>query len=230
MSESEINKLLADLQLSPASFAEEFSIDQTTTEKYRSKAKIFLKNCDIRPSAITKKTMLTIANALEINLPKKDEQFRIRTQTQLSMLAIVLSVLRKHDLIDELTIATYTLNREAYNLLTALLGKRISKINLFLASSYTFRDAKYYDFLKKDAKRLMLDFDYHLVFAWSHLKITLIRCGDDFYQLEGSMNYSQNNLAENLVFENCRESYEYDYEFVLETMTKTTHKALEIIC
>jgi hypothetical protein len=65
--------------------------------------------------------------------------------------------------------------------------------------------------------------------VWSHLKITLARCGNNFYQFEGSMNYSMNNMAEQIVFENNKDLYDFDYYFIIETMQDTNNKALEII-
>ena len=72
--------------------------------------------------------------------------------------------------------------------------------------------------------------DIHFAYAWSHFKITLIQCGDDYYQMEGSMNYSQNNMAEQLLLENCKSSYDYDLNFINEIMLNQTNKALQIIC
>lgn len=225
-----VDKQLREMLLDDFEFASDQG-DMTTTEKYRDNARIFLKGLDLRPATVNKQTMVTIGTALDLRLPQRGEQLRIRTQTELSMLSLVMAILARHGVIDELTIVTYTFNRESYVTLTELLTKgRIGQLNLLLASSYTFRDKRYYDELKRQAAWLSTEAAYHLVFAWSHLKITLARCGADFYQLEGSMNYSRNNQAEQLVFENNRETYEYDYEFIIDVMTDTTHTSLEVIC
>ncbi|MBU1126714.1 hypothetical protein KJ758_03825, partial [Patescibacteria group bacterium] len=152
-------------------------------------------------------------------------------QTQISLLAIVLKIASLQP-IDELTIATYTLNKkEAFETLCQMVKSgHILKLNFLIASSYTFRDAEYYEFLKSTCLKLSKSYEIHLTFAWSHFKITLARCGDDYYHIEGSINYSQNNMAENLIFENNKDIYDFDYNFITKIMNEQTNKALEIIC
>lgn len=107
----------------------------------------------------------------------------------------------------------------------------IKKLSVLLASSYSFRDEKYYNQLKIDFIELGdLGFDIHLTFAWSHFKITLAKCGDDYYQFEGSMNYSENNMAEQILFENNKQTYDYDYKFITGIVQQTDNAALEVIC
>lgn len=67
-------------------------------------------------------------------------------------------------------------------------------------------------------------------FGWSHMKITVIKAKDNFFQFEGSMNYSTNNMAEQLVFENNKNTYNFDYNFINELVTDKKNKNLEIIC
>jgi len=38
-----------------------------------------------------------------------------------------------------------------------------------------------------------------------------------------------NNMAEQIIFENNKELYDFDYEFISKTMQDTNNKALEII-
>lgn len=194
--------------------------------------RIFIDELDLREDRLTKATFQIIGDFLEdFKLPKVGQQLRIRTQQQINLISIILKMVEVHKKIDELTIATYTLNKEAFAVLMDLLhGGKIQKLNLFLSSSYVFRDKEYCGYLKDQAVLLKKKFDFHLVFVWSHLKITLARCGQNFYQFEGSMNYSTNNMAEQLVFENRRDTYEYDHNFIHRTMTDRANKALEIIC
>jgi len=203
-----------------------------TSERYKKNVKIFLDACDIRIDDVKKSTIICLYNVLtDLILPKKGEQLRIRTQQQINLISLIFKIIREHKRIDELTIATYTLNKECFSFLIKFLRKGvIKKLNLFLASAYSFRDKEYYEKLKRDASIIKTKYDFHLIFAWLHLKITLAKCGDDYYQFEGSMNYSTNNMAEQLLFENNKKQYDYDYDFIKKIITNTNNKALEVIC
>jgi hypothetical protein len=148
----------------------------------------------------------------------------------MSLLAIILKVILKTN-IQELTIATYTINKTDFETLCYFVkNNRIKKLNLLVASSYVFRDKEYYDFLIRECLDLVKKYDVHLVFAWSHFKITLIQSGENYYHMEGSMNYSKNNMAENICFSNDKELYNFDYDFIIKTMAEQTNQSLQVIC
>ena len=203
-----------------------------TSEKYISEVKKFLEEMDLTVSF--KESFLQIINNVDkqIKLPEPGEQIRIRTQQTINLISIILIILKNHRKIQELTIATYTLNKQALSIILDMLIKnRLLKLNLLLASSYSFRDPEYFVFLKKELLKLhKKKYDVHLVFAWSHFKISLIKCGKNYYQMEGSMNYSQNNMAENLIFENNKKVYIHDYNFITNIMLQQNNKGLQIIC
>lgn len=205
---------------------------QKTSDSLSQSAKLFLDVAKIRTENIKPKTFRIINNAIEdLRLPVSGEQIRIRTQQQFNMLALVMAIANQHKKIDELTITTYTFNNEAWNAIIDMLKSgMISKLNLMLASSYAFRDKKRYEMMKRTAIALSRDFDISLIFSWCHFKITLARCDENFYQVEGSMNYSTNNMAEQLSFSNDRDLYEFDYDFIHNLMTSRNLKSLEIIC
>lgn len=221
-----------DLDIEVGFARDEADMKKQTSEKYKENVRVFLRDLDIRIDSIKSPTFWIINNVLEdFTLPLPGQQLRIRTQQQINLISFILKIIETHGTINELVIATYTLNREAFSILFDLLqGGKIQKLSLFLASSYSFRDKEYYAYLKSTAASLKDKYDFHLVFAWLHFKITLVRCGESYYQFEGSMNYSMNNMAEQIVFENRRETYEYDHNFIHRTMTDRTNKALEIIC
>lgn len=230
----DLNFDLADLNfdLNFEELAETKQEEFSTSEKYKKNVKIFLDEWDIRATDIKKSTMICINNVLtDLILPEKETQLRIRTQQQINLISIIFKIIGKHKKIDELTIATYTLNQESFSLLIKLLKKKaIVRLNLFLASSYVFRDKNYYEKLKQEANYLKNQYDFHLVFAWLHFKITLAKCGDDYYQFEGSMNYSMNNMAEQVLLENNKKTYDYDYNFIKKIICNQSNKALEIVC
>ncbi len=196
-------------------------------------AKIFLDKNEIRISNFSKSKLFVVGEVLrDLKLPQKGEQFRIRTQQRINLISILLKIIDIHKKIDELTIATYTLNQTALKTIGDLLASgKIKKINFMISDSYSFRYPKYYDHLQNVFLAWNKKYkDVHLVFTWSHLKITLIKCGDDYYQHEGSMNYSLNNLAENILFENNKKQYESDYKFLKEIILRKKSKATKVIC
>lgn len=205
--------------------------NKKTSDSLAKNAKQFLHENNIRENIFNKPSFQILKNVLtDLRLPIPGEQIRIRTQQQINLISIVLKLIKTHKTIDELTIATYTLNRISMDTIIPLVeAKKIKKLNLMISSSYGFRDKKYFEELKENWFDLGQKFDVHLTFAWSHLKITLAKCGNNFYQIEGSMNYSTNNQAEQLFFENNSETYHHDYNFIIGIMLEKENKALEII-
>jgi len=199
--------------------------------EYNDQVRIFLEEMRIFEIKSKKIIKMLVKVFDDLRLPLPGEQFRIRTQQQVNMITLVLRILKEHGSIDELTIATYSFNKDAFNIIEPLIkAGKIKKFNLFLASSNRFRNESHLNFLINQMKKLSESgFDISFILVWSHLKITLARCGNNFYQFEGSMNYSMNNMAEQIVFENNKDLYDFDYYFIIETMQDTNNKALEII-
>ncbi|HUW44192.1 MAG TPA: hypothetical protein VMW50_00175 [Dehalococcoidia bacterium] len=201
---------------------------EKTSDKYKKQAKLFLtENKVFNTENIKKRTYRYIYDKNLIPVPEKGEQIRIRTQQQMNLITIILKVIDIYSEIEELTISTYTINREAMSILTQLKdGGKIKRVNLLISSSYGFRDPKWYE----EIKALCIGHKMHLTFAWAHFKITLIEAKGNYFQIEGSMNYSTNNMAEQLLLENSETTYMKDYEFINSIMTDRKNKALEIIC
>lgn len=201
----------------------------TTSDALKKEARQFLKKIDVRMANVKQSTFVKLTNVKKLGLPTPGQQLRIRTQKQLNLISLVMRIVEHHGSIDELLIATYTLNREAFAVLLDLVEHgRVGKLSLFLASSYTFRDPAYYEYLKSTVLVLPPSVPIHLAFAWLHLKITLARCGKDFCLFEGSMNYSMNNMAEQLLLENNQASFEHDRAFMAEIL-KSGQAAVEVV-
>lgn len=198
-----------------------------TSEIYNDKVRIFLKEMRIlNLPSFKESSFIKIKNVItDLRLPKKSEQLRIRVQQSINLIAIIVKIIKEKKIIDELNIATYSLNMEAFEIIEDLyLQKKIKKIRLFISSSYDYRNIKY----KKYLIDKCLKMNIKLVFLWIHLKITLVKCGTNFYQFEGSMNYSQNNMAEQLLFENNKYIYNDDYLF-FEDICNINCNGVEII-
>lgn len=205
--------------------------EQKTSDRYKKQAKQFLEKIDVRIEKVKKNTYQIINNVInDLKLPQKGEQIRIRMQQQISLISMVMKIVEQNKKIDELIVVTYTLNREALQIFIDLFKNgKIKKMRFLIASSYSFRDPKYYEEIKETFKGLK-NKNANLAFAWTHLKITLARCENDYYQIEGSMNYSANNMAEQILFENNKKTFEYDKKFINEVITQRKNKAVEFIC
>lgn len=205
---------------------------QITSDKYSDNAKEFLDHIHIHESKCKKSTRLIISKFLQdFRFPLPGEQLRIRTQQQMNLIAILMKAVAVFETIEECTIATYTMNKEAFGILQDFLkGGQIKKLTLYIASSYNFREKEYSGEMKRTCLALSKNYDVSLIFAWLHFKITLFRCGQNYFLHEGSMNYSTNNMAEQFLFENNKESYLADYEFLETHLKGRENKALEIIC
>ncbi len=205
-----------------------------TSDSFKKEAKRFLDKLQVTTANIKEKTYQIIYNVQnELRLPKKGEQLRIRMQQSINLFAVLLKIVEHHGSIDQLTITTYTLNKETISVLSDLVSSgRIKKMSLWVASSYTFRDPKQYENIKSTVLKLRSkNKNIHLCFAWIHLKLTLAKCGDNYYQIEGSMNYSSNNMAEQILFEESKEMYKSDEAFLNEAILKNNaNHSIDVIC
>ena len=179
---------------------------------------------------VSKQTFLTLRHIYDFRLPEPGEQLRIRVQTQLNLTSIILKILEEQQEIDECSILSFSFNRESLNIFCDLIqSKKIQILNLYLASSYRFRDQDHYERLKTTILALK-NLNIHLAFVPSHAKITLVKCGNNYFQMEGSMNFTTNTRVEHLLIENNRKSYENDIDFIQNWILKMNETSLEIVC
>jgi len=70
-----------------------------------------------------------------------------------------------------------------------------------------------------------------IAFTWNHCKIGLIKTKENYYVIEGSGNYSENEEVEQYIFENLKESYYFDYDNLLQRLLirATQGKRTEIL-
>ena len=192
--------------------------------------KQLLETFSIRYDFISKSTFYALSHIHDFRLPSPGEQVRFRVQTQLNLTTIILKILETHAHIDECIILSFSFNRESCQIFQNLLAAgHITNFWLYVASSYTYRDVEHYERLKQWALSLQQR-NCHLAFVPSHAKITLIQCEENYYQMEGSMNFTTNTRVEHLLLENRKESYEYDKQFIESEILQMNEKALEIIC
>lgn len=195
-------------------------------------SKIFLESVHVNTNPLRKKMFKLIQDVEDdIPLPAIGEQVRIRTQVSLNMLALLLKVIRSHGEAQSVTIATYSFETSSLNALLEIFeAGKISELSLFLSDSTSFRYKNFGEIERKILSLKKKGFNVRLAFATTHLKITLIQCGENYYQIEGSMNYSINNLCEQVSIENCKETYDYDFNLINNIMPAIKSKMLRVVC
>jgi hypothetical protein len=136
-------------------------------------------------------------------------------------------IFRKNLLVNELTIATLSLSKTNIDGLAELMKlEYIEKFNL-IVSDYFYSHERYklvpyiYEMLDHDNK-------FQLAVGMTHTKICLMKTdNDDYVVIHGSANLRSSNNIEQIMIENNKELYDFNYDFfqiVIETF-KTIDKS-----
>ena len=130
-----------------------------TSDKYKDEAKIFLSEINITTEKITKHTYKILSDiksqSMDI-IPPPGQIYRMRTQQQINLISILM-LIAKEGHIDELIITTYTLNKEAFEVIKDLYrAGMITKVQLYLSATLSFRVPEYYKQIKADCIDLFI--------------------------------------------------------------------------
>jgi len=159
----------------------------------------------------------------ELTIPSPGEIIKIRTQKQHNAFTYILALKEKYKTIDSLTILTFNINEKTlYVLDDWLKNGTLKKLCLCVSESISFRMPKRYEYIINNFKGKA-----DIIFAWNHAKIALIKCQDNYYVVEGSGNYSDNAEIEQYIFENSKESYDFDMQNLVNNIF--TSKKVKII-
>jgi len=141
-------------------------------------------------------------------LPKEGEQYWLWTVNSFTAFTFVPFMIKECGIIDELTIATYSINKRIINSLVNLIDKgQIKHVDLYVSDSIRTKGVSVYDHLSSIIESY--PDQIHVQYVWNHAKITLIRCGDLRFGIEGSGNHSENAEHEQYIFYNLPEAYEF---------------------
>lgn len=153
----------------------------------------------------------------DFQLPEAGQAIHIRTQKQFNQLLYLVKIIDRFKVVNELIIATYTVSAESLEMLLDFYQRKIIKsLSFILSNTYDFRFPELYKIFKEKA----LDLDFNLIFMHSHLKIALFQATDQianvdhYFHIEGSMNWSLNNLTEQILISNNKELYDFDRNFL----------------
>lgn len=140
-------------------------------------------------------------------LPEEDQVFFLETTNSFNAFTFIVYLLKHAGRIDELYIATYSINRRILDSLTKRLQKNeISDVYLYIADSIKYRMPKVKDQLSTMEKEME---NFQVEYAWTHKKVIAARVGDSHYVVEGSGNFSENTAEEQYIFLKSKRIYEF---------------------
>lgn len=142
-----------------------------------------------------------------IHLPGLNECSFIWTLNSFNAFTFIPFCIANFGRIDELYLSTYTINRRIADALFKQTDDgNIGNVYISVSESLKFRMPAVVEHLEAmTATRSNISIRY----IWNHSKITCVRCGDNYFVLEGSGNWSENAQYEQYVLINSKEIYEF---------------------
>lgn len=160
-----------------------------------------------------KTSFQNINNLCELikKLPDHDECFFLESSKSFNAFSFVNLIIEERGCIDDLYIATYSINKQFISsLITYLNFNRILNFDLLITDSIRYRMPAIHDLLMSvSANRI----NFNVKLKWSHKKIICAKVKDDYYVIEGSGNLSDNSAIEQYLFTNCKELYGFRRNF-----------------
>lgn len=147
----------------------------------------------------------------QIGLPKSGEQLRLITTHPFNTISII-SHIANIEIIEHAIFVIFAINQSAAKIIIDLMSKgRVKKITCIVSS---IRNAGH---ISKSIAVDMLKNHMDIVFVNSHAKITLLKTeNNNYYNIEGSGNFSFNGRLEQYVIDNDIKLYEFSKEWINE--------------
>lgn len=140
-------------------------------------------------------------------LPEENEVFFLETTNSFNAFTLIVYLIKHSGRIDDLFIATYSINTRILESLTNRIEKNeIGEICLYLAESIRYRMPKVKDQLDMMIKSFE---NFQVEYAWTHKKVIAARVGDAHFVVEGSGNFSENSAEEQYIFMRSKRIYEF---------------------
>jgi len=147
----------------------------------------------------------------DLRLPEKNEIIKIRVQKSYNAFTFILAIFENFGKIDELDILTFNINeRTLLTIFDWIENGYLKKFGLCVSESVKSRMPKREILIKNLYQKYKTNCELNIAFTWNHCKIALVRVDDNFYVIEGSGNFSDNEEVEQYIFENSEKSYNFD--------------------
>lgn len=146
-------------------------------------------------------------------LPAPGEAFFLWTVNQFNAFSFIPFLINNAGRIDELVISTYSINIKIIDALSSYLRNGlISNVYVLISDSAKFRIPTVIDHLEQ----FRISFPGVTIrYAWNHSKISLMRCSNAHYVIEGSGNFSENARHEQYIFLNSKQIYEFRKRWIV---------------
>ncbi len=148
-------------------------------------------------------------------LPQPGDIFFLWTLNSFNAFTFIPYLIRQHKFINELFVSTYAINQRIVDSFLKLLEKNlIGNTTILISDTIHTRNPKVADYLKHCSRSRHPEVlegasDFNIIFAWNHSKITLARCGNCHYVIEGSGNWSENARHEQYIFLNSEKVFNF---------------------
>lgn len=150
--------------------------------------------------------------ALAGRLPEPGEVFFLWTVNSFNAFTFIPYIIRHCGRIDELILATYSINIRIIDSMVRLIDKGlIGQVEIFISDTVRTLYPRVYDHLATVCESKPVRIRY----AWTHAKIALIRSGDHRFTVEGSGNWGENARHEQYIFLNTPSVYEFRKKEIL---------------
>lgn len=140
-------------------------------------------------------------------LPDENEIYFIWTTSSFTGFTFIPHIINECGIIDELTLATFSINKRILNALVKLINEgKILKVNMLISDALPYQLPKVFEHLKTV---LSNNDNITVRYGWNHAKIACIRVGNEKFIVEGSGNWGENAQHEQYVFLRSQNIYEF---------------------
>lgn len=140
-------------------------------------------------------------------LPDEDEVYFIWTISSFTGFTFIPLIISECGIIDELTLATFSINKRILNALVKLIqDEKILKVNILISDALQYQLPKVYEQLQGIIAH---HGNITVRYGWNHAKIACIRSGDQKFVVEGSGNWGENAQHEQYIFTRSNKIYEF---------------------
>lgn len=157
-------------------------------------------------------------------IPDENEILFIYAHYTFSAFSVILYLLEKYQVINELSISTFNIGKEVITTLIRLFNEgKIQAINIIINDKFqnTSVDVAKVEMLTTKAKQ---HDNFRVCFEYNHSKVNCVQCGNAFFVLEGSGNSSQKSGLEQYVLLQNREIYEFRKKLLINILDRNTER------
>ena len=141
-------------------------------------------------------------------LPEDDEILFLETTKSFNAFTFVVYLVKHAGKIDDLFVATYSINTRIVNSLINWMDKgQIGKIHIYISDSIHHRTPKIVDLI--DGLASARPDQIKVTYSWTHKKVMCAMVGNDHYVVEGSGNWGENSAEEQYLFTKSKLLYEF---------------------